>query len=205
MGPPTSSSFAPPSATECATIGQKSFPHRVFVYGTLKRGFFNHDAVMVPKPETWRLVSDQACLRLGPESAFFVDIYYTPYLVIAATDCASACKKTNTTADTSTTSSKIIEDTSPILQQKDEQQMNMAPQERERGETRMVRGEVYEVSDEMLADLDDLEGVKFGRYTRSEVAAEVMHGAAIANVVCGVPQMLGVFVYLCRAWFSLVP
>lgn len=46
------------------------------------------------------------------------------------------------------------------------------------GETAPVGGELYAVDDEMLAALDELEGIAQGRYTRSRVRAQFDDGGS---------------------------
>ena len=52
--------------------------HNVFVYGTLKRGFFNHEAVLQGRPNHWKLLDVDARLS----GSLFVDAYYIPYLFL---------------------------------------------------------------------------------------------------------------------------
>lgn len=118
--------------------------HHVFVYGTLKRGFFNFDRFLGGKEAQWRLVSDTAVLRRGA-AAFFVDTYWTPYFVFAtASDHGQHQKHGDAEADGSSALKPIA-----------------------------VRGEVFAVDDSLLQDLDELEGVARGRYTRTEVIVEL--------------------------------
>ncbi|CAD7922738.1 unnamed protein product [Amoebophrya sp. A25] len=129
------------------------FPHLVFVYGTLKTGFFNHGAVMMTQADTWQQISSAATIQRNHEADhFFVDIYYTPYLVLGA---------------------------SPQDSNQGEVENEVPDGGKDVGnanDAKVVRGELFAVNEEMLASLDDLEDVKFGRYTRSEVLVSIPSG-----------------------------
>mmetsp|Transcript_6689 Transcript_6689/g.21099 ORF Transcript_6689/g.21099 Transcript_6689/m.21099 type:complete len:162 (-) Transcript_6689:60-545(-) len=51
---------------------------RVFVYGTLKRGFVNYERVIAPRAAGARYVADATTVDAYP---LFVDVYKVPYLV----------------------------------------------------------------------------------------------------------------------------
>lgn len=59
-------------------LWQKVPTHAVFVYGTLKRGFYNFDAVMAPFGAG---AAFQALARTEARFPLFVDHYRVPYLV----------------------------------------------------------------------------------------------------------------------------
>ena len=115
-------SLPPPKKTTQPTAHINNMTQRVFVYGTLKRGFHNHDLVMR------RPGSDGQYTYIGPAQTalpypLFIDIYGVPYL-----------------ADVRAGGS--------------------------------IAGELYDVTEEGLAALDELEGVPT-RYQRVLVGVEV--------------------------------
>ena len=123
----------------------------LFVYGTLKHGFYNHHRVLAPLSEHWKVLSQQATLPVwSARSRFFVDRYYIPYLVLDEDD--------------------IVESGGPAPRP------TMLPASllsRRTTKTKIVRGEILEVDAKVLQALDDLEGVSQGRYRRSEVWMQV--------------------------------
>lgn len=108
----------------------------VFVYGTLKEGFVNHERVMAGSNcSLWGMESDDASIQVSEGEGLFVDIYYIPYLVL--------------------------------------KKERGGDKDGENDSERVVKGELYRVKSSMLDILDELEGVKEGRYTRSEVKVVV--------------------------------
>eukprot|EP01064_Diplonema_japonicum_P038607 TRINITY_DN940_c0_g1_i3.p1 TRINITY_DN940_c0_g1~~TRINITY_DN940_c0_g1_i3.p1 ORF type:complete len:163 (+),score=28.15 TRINITY_DN940_c0_g1_i3:43-531(+) len=90
----------------------------VFVYGTLKKGFYNHENVMKKRAECYEYIGDATTSEKYP---LLLDVYAVPYLV------------------------------------------------RKSGMGHCISGELYQVTDEGLQALDELEGVP-GRYCRELIS-----------------------------------
>ncbi|CAD7951631.1 unnamed protein product [Amoebophrya sp. A120] len=144
---------------------KSSFPHLVFVYGTLKKDFFNYNRFMKAKENLhWTLVSSHAVLESARIRAFFVDCYYTPYLVLAPEQDKN---KVQPPVD-----AEILSGGDLLCSEKP----GLAQAELALGEklqqSKTAHGELYRVDDVMLAELDELEGIARDRYTRSVVRVE---------------------------------
>ena len=119
--------------------------HRVFVYGTLKRGFYNHDKVFVREfggidlvghaNAQVKLVDAQACTADDCFKLVVGGKYFAPFMFVAESE-SGGCR---------------------------------------------VQGELYEVSDEVLLRLDELEGIAYGYYARKRI--RVISSAAPDSVI----------------------
>lgn len=167
------------------------YAHTVFVYGTLKHGFFNYNEVLLPA-----LLADQKYQQDNTQNQLNLG-------------------SLRTTEDNDLNGDALIPKTLPLCQRVEHKHAYingllfvdayfvpyLIPGDLVRKDgaptfsVNPVYGEIYSVNDEMLARLDELEGIEKGRYKRSRVHVCISSGKIEDSVSEPQKQELQAWVY----------